>query len=101
MLPGDGDLHHRRTKVSIAVFFVAANLGDRRPQASSVARLEGFEPPTHGLEVRCSIQLSYRRIGSQQNSRRDRVSHSCECLLHLSEFVFATVQSGLEGGGVS
>lgn len=20
---------------------------------------EGFEPPTHGLEIRCSIQLSY------------------------------------------
>ena len=23
---------------------------------------EGFEPPTHGLESRCSIQLSYERI---------------------------------------
>ena len=27
-----------------------------------MARLEGFEPPTYGLEVRCSIQLSYRRM---------------------------------------
>ena len=27
-----------------------------------MARLGGVEPPTHGLEVRCSIQLSYRRI---------------------------------------
>jgi hypothetical protein len=28
-----------------------------------LARLEGFEPPAYGLEVRCSIQLSYRRAG--------------------------------------
>jgi hypothetical protein len=27
-----------------------------------LARLEGFEPPTYGLEVRCSIHLSYRRF---------------------------------------
>ena len=27
-----------------------------------LARLEGFEPPTHGLEVRSSIHLSYRRL---------------------------------------
>ena len=27
-----------------------------------MARLEGLEPPTLGLEGRCSIQLSYRRI---------------------------------------
>ncbi len=29
---------------------------------AEVARLEGFEPPTYGLEVRRSIQLSYRRV---------------------------------------
>ena len=27
-----------------------------------MARLGGFEPPAHGLEVRCSIRLSYRRM---------------------------------------
>ena len=27
-----------------------------------VVRLAGFEPATYGLEVRCSIHLSYRRI---------------------------------------
>ena len=26
-----------------------------------LARLEGIEPPTDGLEIRCSIHLSYRR----------------------------------------
>jgi hypothetical protein len=28
-----------------------------------VARSEGFEPPALGIEIRCSIQLSYERIG--------------------------------------
>ncbi len=32
-----------------------------------MARLEGFEPPAYGLEVRCSIQLSYRRLGKLAN----------------------------------
>ena len=27
-----------------------------------LARLAGFEPAAYGLEVRCSIQLSYRRF---------------------------------------
>ena len=28
---------------------------------NEMVRLEGFGPPACGLEVRCSIQLSYRR----------------------------------------
>ena len=27
-----------------------------------MVRLAGLEPATYGLEVRCSIQLSYRRL---------------------------------------
>jgi hypothetical protein len=45
-----------------------------------LARLEGFEPPTHGLEIRCSIQLSYRRPVSQNKIRlrpcRQYTNHS-------------------------
>ena len=34
---------------------------------SGLARLKGFEPPTHGLEGRCSILLSYRRISPRSS----------------------------------
>ena len=30
-----------------------------------LVRLAGFEPATYGLEVRCSIRLSYRRTFKQ------------------------------------
>ena len=34
------------------------------------ARLSGLEPPTYGLEVRCSIQLSYRRSRNLSSSKK-------------------------------
>ena len=36
-------------------------LGSPRETGLEMARLEGIEPPTDGLEIRCSIHLSYRR----------------------------------------
>ena len=35
------------------------------PGCLLMVRLAGFEPATYGLEVRCSIQLSYRRINPE------------------------------------
>ena len=37
-----------------------------------MARLEGIEPPTDGLEIRCSILLSYRRRVHVDSSRDQR-----------------------------
>ena len=35
-----------------------------------MVRPEGLEPPTGGLEIRCSIQLSYGRTGDRRGARR-------------------------------
>ena len=44
-----------------------------------LVRLEGFGPPTCGLEVRCSIQLSYRR----KTSRKAKSFKCMPCFLVL------------------
>jgi hypothetical protein len=41
-----------------------------------MVRLKGIEPLAHGLEVRCSIQLSYRRMdyGAGEGNRTLAIS---------------------------
>ena len=51
-----------------------------------LARLEGFEPPAYGLEVRCSIQLSYRRaidIGKANTTVHRELSTNFKALMTL------------------
>ncbi len=44
-------------------------------RAAGLARREGIEPPTGGLEIRCSIHLSYRRVvGRSGRGERIRTS---------------------------
>ena len=49
-----------RTRMRSPVDLLPAN-------AALLARLQGFEPWTYGLEGRCSILLSYRRIQEFQS----------------------------------
>lgn len=39
--------------------------GDDVLQNRKMARSERFELPTLGIEIRCSIQLSYERLGPE------------------------------------
>jgi hypothetical protein len=44
-------------------FGVMAGEDRRRAVNAALARSERFELPTLGIEIRCSIQLSYERAG--------------------------------------
>ena len=48
--------------------FRRAGEGDSERVIRSLVRLAGFEPAAYGLEVRCSIQLSYRRVRKYYHS---------------------------------
>jgi hypothetical protein len=45
-----------------AAYFMVQKHHYLRNGCCKLARLAGFEPATDGLEVRCSVQLSYRRL---------------------------------------
>ncbi len=52
----------------------------------TMARLEGIEPPTDGLEIRCSIQLSYRRSWSGNNLGLHLLERTPHTLADLRRF---------------
>jgi hypothetical protein len=52
-----------------------------------MARPEGIEPPTFGFEVRCSIQLSYGRVGT--NNTPDDLPECAGELRGAATFAFA------------
>jgi hypothetical protein len=56
-----------------------------------MVRLAGFEPATYGLEVRCSIQLSYRRATSK--TKEPDITLVVEC---QNKIVFLSFRFGVD-----
>ena len=57
-----------------------------------MARLEGFEPPAHGLEGRCSIRLSYRRKPQGGFSEGSAGAQRSQVLLPLTVIDYSIIQ---------
>lgn len=55
-----------------------------KAEKTNLARSEGFEPPALGIEIRCSIQLSYERLtkstGRWKQPDMCRLPHFCRDL---------------------
>ena len=54
----------RETGFEPATFGTTIRRSNRLSYTLRTVRLGGLEPPTDGLEGRCSIRLSYRRMGT-------------------------------------
>jgi hypothetical protein len=64
-----------------------------RTYLTRMARPAGFEPATHGLEGRCSIQLSYGRSTNLflcKRSCKDPCKHCCKEMVGETGFEPAT-----------
>ncbi len=48
-----------------------------------MARRAGLEPATYGLEIRCSIQLSYDRGERNKNKTKKRIARSSPTLVPM------------------
>ena len=51
----------------------------RDSRGTGLVRPEGLEPPTGGLEIRCSVQLSYGRAQGLIQARPSVLQHRCRC----------------------
>jgi hypothetical protein len=72
-------------------------------ESGDLARLEGFEPPAHGLEVRSSIHLSYRRLTNKYTTslvfRQGKKSHLKKNTKTNSGRVTLQLRVALDWGG--
>ena len=75
----------------------AFTLAAKNRPGARVARPGGFEPPTCSLEGRCSIRLSYGRMGGMiQQSLAEHIW--CSICLHLGRLAHKKCTTVLEWG---